>query len=60
MRTLELKLQVTYEPNGVPVDELRAMLRSIVDYAVNNGMMTEDTEAEVEDWKCDVRILPAL
>jgi hypothetical protein len=49
MMTLTLKLTVTYEPNGVPVEELRSMAEEIANHAANRGM-TCDTLAEVEDW----------
>jgi len=49
MMTLMLKLTVTYEPNGVPVEELRSMAEEIANHAANRGM-TCDTLAEVEDW----------
>ena len=50
MMTLTLKLTVTYEPNGVPAEELRSTPEEIANHAANRGMMTCDTLAEFEDW----------
>lgn len=49
-RTLRLVLEVTYLPHGVPTTELREMLEGIVSYAMNRGLVTGDTEAEVDTY----------
>ncbi len=54
MKTFTLTVKVTYEQNGVEDSELSGLLYNIADYAANNGMMTEDTEAVVETWSANV------
>ena len=54
MITLQLNLTVCYAPNGVSEDELKSMLRSVVDFATSRGLLTGDTPAEVEEYKASV------
>lgn len=51
---LRLVLDVEYNPNGVDVSVLIDNLKGVVDHAMNRGMITGDTEAEVEDYDCSV------
>lgn len=48
--TLRLTLDVTYTPNGVTVDELRERLENVATGAVNEGLITGDSAAEVQTW----------
>jgi len=52
--TLKLSLTVGYELNGTNKNELFYCLRKIGDLAVGDGLMTGDTEAEVERWEYTV------
>jgi hypothetical protein len=47
---LRLVLEVTYIPNGVPTAQLREMLEGIVTLAMGEGLVTGDTEAEVDTY----------
>lgn len=55
--TLELRLRVTYKPNGVPVEVLKGYLRNIAFDAASSGQMTGMLEAEVEEYTTDVEEL---
>jgi hypothetical protein len=46
--TLELKLIVTYIPNGVSEEELKTNLANLVTVGMGNGLLTGDTPAEVD------------
>jgi ABC-type iron transport system FetAB ATPase subunit len=46
--TLELKLTVTYIPNGVSKEELIKNLASLVSVGMGDGLLTGDTPAEVD------------
>lgn len=56
--TLRLVLEVTYIPHGVPTAELREMLEGVVSYAMNRGLITGDTEAEVDLYTHRVETVP--
>jgi len=45
--TLELKLTVTYIPNGVSKEELIKNLACLVSVGLGQGLLTLDTPAEV-------------
>lgn len=47
---LALQLEVAYQPNGVPESRLRRYLDQIAERAAGEGLLTGDSEAEVEDW----------
>lgn len=55
--TLQLTITVTYDTNGVPVDQLKAMLEAIPSQVVGNGAFTQSTAAEVADWDFSVQQL---
>jgi len=46
--TLELKLTVTYIPDGVSKEELITNLASLVSIGLGDGLLTRDTPATVE------------
>lgn len=52
--SLRLILDVTYNPNGVPVAELERMLEQNAKHGYNVGLLTGSTAAEVETWDCRV------
>ena len=47
---LRLVLEVTYIPNGVPTAQLREMLEGIVSHAMTEGLVTGETEAEIDTY----------
>ena len=51
---LRLIVDIDYIPNGVSEDALEGMLKSIVDRAANDGLMTGATPAEVDTWTAKV------
>lgn len=51
---LRLVLDVEYEPNGVSERHLRGQLEFMVENAMSNGLVTGETDAEIENW--DMRI----
>jgi hypothetical protein len=58
--TLELNLQVTYLPNGVPAGELRDRLEGLVTLGMGDGHLTGSTPAAVETYNVRVtKILPS-
>jgi hypothetical protein len=48
--TLTLALTVTYIPNGVTEEELIHLLSNVANHAGHRGLLTGETEAEVEVW----------
>lgn len=55
--TLRLTLEVEYEPNGVPVAELKNMLFDIVSRAAGDGLLTGDTPAVVDNYTHEVEVV---
>jgi hypothetical protein len=51
---LQLILDVTYTPNGVPVDALRRNLDDMVRRAIGEGLLTGHSETEVDEYKATV------
>ena len=47
--TLELQLIVNYETHGTSAEELKSRLEGLVSLAMGDGLLTGDTEAEVDD-----------
>jgi hypothetical protein len=45
---LRLVVDVTYLPQGVPEGRLREMLGGIIARSLDEGLVTQDTEAEAE------------
>lgn len=56
---LRLVLEVTYIPRGVPTAELRQMLEDVVSYAMSRGLITGDTEADVDLYTHRVETIPS-
>ena len=56
--TLELNFRVTYIPNGVPAEELRARLERLVEVGMGDGLLTGDTKAEVETHTFSTKDIP--
>lgn len=52
---LQLTLDVTYITRGVSERELKENLEQMVRDALNNGTLTGETEAEVDDWKLKIK-----
>ena len=50
MKTFQLVLDVTYNDNGVPENDLRQMLGNVIMHAIDEGLLTGNTEAEVEEY----------
>ncbi len=58
MRKLRLVLDVTYNDNGVAEETLRRLLGNVVVLAVREGLLTGETEAEVENHAYRVETVP--
>jgi hypothetical protein len=58
MMRLQLILDVTYT-DGVAEDVLRQMLDNLVLHAVNEGMLTGETKAEVESYSHRIETVPS-
>jgi hypothetical protein len=52
--TLVLSFTVEYKPNGTSEDELRTLLSDVAQHAMDRGLVTGETPAEVV--KSDIRI----
>ena len=52
--TLAVTITVMYEKNGVSEAELKDLLHDIASRAVDNGMLTGETNAEVLRWNSHV------
>jgi len=50
-----LTVKVKYTRNGVTVEALKDNLRHMVDWAIGEGMLTHDTEAEVDKYKVAIK-----
>jgi len=48
--SLRLILDVTYELNGIPKEDLKYFLADIAKRAADEGLFTHDTPAEVTSW----------
>lgn len=51
---LRLSLDIEYTLNGVSEQYLRRQLEFIMENAMSNGMVTGESDAEIENW--DMRI----
>lgn len=49
-----LIIEVDYDLNDESIEDMAANLRGMADYAIQNGMLTGATTAEVDDYKVDV------
>jgi len=47
---LRLVIDVTYQLNGVGIEELERRLHFIATYAASNGLFTGESPAEVKTW----------
>lgn len=56
--TLKLTLRVDYCPGSEPADALRARLKDAVLYTINRGLLTGDSDAEVENYAIDIQTVP--
>lgn len=54
-----LTLDVTYLLNGEAESEMLARLRSMCEYAIDEGLLTGETAAEVDKWSIDVSEQPS-
>ena len=55
---LRLVVEVTYIPRGVLTAQLREMLEGVVSYAMSRGLVTGETEAEVDLYTHRVETVP--
>lgn len=53
--TLELRLRVTYDLNGVALKELYRLLDYAVRHLMGEGLITGETEAVVDDYRYEVK-----
>ena len=58
MRKLRLVLNVTYNDNGVAEETLRQLLDNLLMHAISHGLLTGETEAEVESYTHRVETAP--
>lgn len=56
--TARLTFDVSYLPNGVSLDVLTDMLKQVATRAIEEGMVSGHTDAEVADYKISVVALP--
>lgn len=53
-KTFKLIVTVTYEMNGTPDAAIRDILLDIPYHAADAGVMSSDTDAEVDTWEAEV------
>jgi len=51
---LKLELEVEYDPNHTSKDYLMTSLHSIGNFAAGNGLLTGESDAEVNTWETHV------
>ena len=51
---LTLTLKVKYETNGEAIETLKENLSYMVDHAIGWGLLTGDTDAEVDKWEMKI------
>lgn len=49
-----LVISVEYKPNGVPLADLRRLLYDASRHLANEGLLSGETDAEVEEWSAVV------
>jgi len=54
---IQMMLDIDYENNGVSKEQLKELLKDSICYLFSNGMITEDTEAEVNKFKVTFNIV---
>lgn len=55
---MRLTLDIEYKLKGLSPVQMRNILNHVIQTAVGNGLLTSDTNAEVETWSSDVCIVP--
>lgn len=53
LNRVKLIIEVDYDLNDESIEDMAANLRGMADYAIQNGMLTGATTAEVDDYKVD-------
>jgi hypothetical protein len=53
-KRLRLVLDIEYQLNGASEAELRDMLEDSVKYAMEQGLLTQETPAEIVEWKAKI------
>ena len=48
---IQMMLDIDYENNGVSKEQLKELLKDSIYYLFSNGMITEDTDAEINKFK---------
>ncbi len=56
---LKLTVDIDYKRNNVSVATLKGMLARAVSIMVGEGMITQDTDAEVKSWKLNIKEIKA-
>lgn len=51
---IELILKVDYELNSASFEDMKRELQSLVFNAAGNGLLSGETDAEVETWQADI------
>lgn len=54
---MRLILEVDFIPNGESNLTLKTQMREIANYAVNRGLITGETNADIEGWNAKVETL---
>ncbi|WP_273208744.1 hypothetical protein [Marinobacter subterrani] len=54
MTTIKTEITVDIELNGLPAAEIEQNLRQVMDRAIEEGLITGHTEAEVESYSVDI------
>ena len=54
---IRLSFDVKYKLNGVSSTEMKSRLEELCQFAIENGMLTGSTEAEIEDYSISVKSL---
>jgi len=57
-KQFRLIFNVTFEPNGVSNAELIGNMEQMVRHAMGEGLLTGETEAEIETYDFDIEEIP--
>ena len=60
MLTLQLRLTVTYDPQGVSPEWLKGQLIALAQHAAGDGMLTGSSDATVEVWDSEVLVIEGV
>lgn len=52
--TAKIVIDIKYDLNGTPKEEIEHLLRFAVNHLSNNGMLSGETPAEVDEWGYDL------